>query len=117
VNRSLRRGHDHPLKHIWVVLSPKIDPLCGNNLGYLSDKTIYQKNDFILELRLRLFLLILLCAIDAFLFLVPVMYVHPQGVFHCPLGGCNFPRYGSVTYWAFRVGGVWMDKGYYAFYV
>lgn len=48
-----------------------------------------------------------------FAFLVPVIYVQPQGIFLCPLNGCNFARYGSVTYWAFKVGGAWMDRGYY----
>ncbi len=49
----------------------------------------------------------------AFLFFVPIIYVLPQGVFYCPVNGCNFPEYGSATYWAFKVGGVWMEKGYY----
>lgn len=48
-----------------------------------------------------------------FLFLVPVIYVQPQGYYLCPVNGCNFARYGSVTYWACKVGGAWMDRGYY----
>ncbi len=68
-------------------------------------------------MRMRFLLLIIILALDAFLFLAPVLYVQPQGVFFCPLNGCNFPRYGSVTYWAFKVGGVWMDRGYYALYL
>ena len=68
-------------------------------------------------MRVRFLLLIIILALNTFLFLAPVIYVQPQGVFHRPLNGCNFPRYGSVTYWAFRVGGVWMDRGYYTFYL
>lgn len=49
----------------------------------------------------------------AFAFFVPFIYVQPQGVFFCPANGCNFAKYGSITYWAFKVGGVWMDFGYY----
>ena len=57
---------------------------------------------------------VIVVAALAFLFLAPVVYVQPQGVFHgCPPNGCNFPMYGSVTYWAFSVGGVWMDRGYF----
>ena len=52
-----------------------------------------------------------------FLLFVPVIYVYIAPA--CPVLQCgdgNFPEYGSVTYWAFHVGGVWMTKGYYAFF-
>ncbi len=46
----------------------------------------------------------------AFLFLVPVVYyAPPPGAFACPANGCNFLRYGSVTYEGFGVGGTWRD--------
>jgi len=46
----------------------------------------------------------------AFLFLVPVIsYGIPPGAFNCPANGCNFLRYGSVTYWGLGVGGTWRD--------
>jgi hypothetical protein len=61
----------------------------------------------------RTLLVVIVVAALAFLFLAPVVYVQPQGVFLCSGNGCNFPMYGSVTYWAFNVGGVWMDRGYY----
>ena len=64
---------------------------------------------------IRRLVIVLVAALVLFLFLVPVVYVQPQGVFFCPINGCNFPRFGSVSYWAVRFGGVWMDRGYYAF--
>ena len=48
--------------------------------------------------------------IVAFLFLAPVVnYGIPAGVYNCPPRGCDFLRYGSVTYWALGVGGTWRD--------
>jgi len=52
-------------------------------------------------------------AVVAFLFLFPMVSVGPIIPPPCPLGGCNYPMYGSLTYWAFKVGGVWMGQGYY----
>jgi len=50
-----------------------------------------------------------------FLFLVPVIsYALPPGVYHCPANGCNFPRYGSITYWALGVGGIWTYTNSYS---
>lgn len=46
----------------------------------------------------------------AFLFLVPVVsYGIPAGVYNCPPRGCDFLRYGSVTFWGLGVGGTWRD--------
>ena len=54
----------------------------------------------------------------AFLFLAPVVsYGIPAGVYNCPVNGCNFLRYGSVTYWSFGVGGTWRDVTGYSFSV
>ena len=57
---------------------------------------------------------VVFAAILAFLFLVPlVSYGIPPGTYHCPLNGCDFLRYGSVTYWAFGVGATWREaRGY-----
>jgi hypothetical protein len=53
---------------------------------------------------------VVLAFILAFLFLVPVVsYGIPPGTFSCPANGCNFLRYGSVTYWGLGVGGTWRD--------
>jgi hypothetical protein len=44
--------------------------------------------------------------IVAFMFLVPVVgYATPTGLVNCPANGCDFLQQGSVTYWAFGVGG------------
>ena len=44
----------------------------------------------------------------AFAFLVPVVYyAQPAGIYFCPAFGCVFPHYGSLTYWAFGIGGLW----------
>lgn len=52
--------------------------------------------------------------IIAFLFLVPVIgYSIPLGAYHCPVNGCQFLRYGSITYWAFGIGATMRDvRGY-----
>lgn len=56
--------------------------------------------------------------IFAFLFFVPVIrYGIPPGVYNCPANGCDFPRYGSVTYWGLGVGGVWTYRGSYSILV
>lgn len=61
-------------------------------------------------------IVVIVVATLAFLFIVPVVYVQPQGFLLCPIHGCDFysvPRYGSVTYSTFNLGGVWTDGGYY----
>ena len=58
-------------------------------------------------------ILLAIFVLAAFAFFVPVVYVMPPGVLHCFANGCNYPVYGSLTYWAFGVGGVWTQKGYF----
>ena len=51
---------------------------------------------------------LLVAAAVALTFLIPVVYyAQPTGVYHCPANGCWFPHFGSLTYWAFGVGGIW----------
>ena len=49
------------------------------------------------------------------LFLAPMIYVLPPAAFQmCSRPACGpFPEYGSLFYWAFHVGGVWMTNGQY----
>jgi len=50
---------------------------------------------------------IILIGLVAFLFLVPVIsYPPPAGAYSCPQSGCQFIRYGSITYWSFGVGAI-----------
>jgi len=51
----------------------------------------------------------------AFVFFAPVIPVGPLFEIPCLPHTCNWPVYGSVTYWAFGVGSVWMLQGYYTF--
>jgi hypothetical protein len=49
-------------------------------------------------------------AVLAFVFFVPVIHYGPPTsvvYYYCPTFGCLFPHFGSLTYWAFGVGGVW----------
>ncbi len=57
----------------------------------------------------RMCLAIAVVAVFAFVFFVPVVhYAPPMGVvYDCPAFGCLFPHFGSLTFWAFGVGGVW----------
>jgi hypothetical protein len=51
----------------------------------------------------------------AFLFFVPMIsYSIPAGVYSCPPNGCHFLLIGSITYWAFGVGGTWRESSAYS---
>ncbi len=50
----------------------------------------------------------------AFVFFVPVVFVGPALPVSGPIYYLNWPAYGSLSYWAFGVGGEWMYRGYYA---
>ena len=58
-------------------------------------------------------IVIIILVVAAFTFFAPLVYVMPTGFAMCPANGCNFPVYGSLTYYAFGVGGVLMQRGYF----
>jgi hypothetical protein len=80
-----------------------------------SDKTINQESaknssEWGMKARRKAVVAVALASIVAFLFLAPVIgYATPSGAYNCPANGCNFLRYGSVTYWGLGVGGTWRD--------
>jgi hypothetical protein len=59
-------------------------------------------------------IVIVVIAVFAFLFLVPVVNTGNYPNFGCPANGeCRaYPDYASISYRIFSIGGVWMGGGY-----